>query len=319
LPRSRVTGPVGALAETAREVLQRLVTSQWRELRKTGDARSGKGRNVIDPEALVLYSAAISAESKSDLTQHLAWWTSQASWLLSVQRARSIAKTITRGDTALALVATYAYGLGGDRRWSRLVGEGANDLAGDDSDDPVHLRSSNSLMLRMRSAFGVSVKSDLVSYLMSLQGEAQSASDIAQQVAYSVKTVRLAANELELGGLVESRGDYPTHYSIAYGKAAKLLNVLFGEEHPARLPYWAAWTHVFAYLSEIANLRWSKEQVGNHGEVGAELEKFGSEFDQVFRWLHAPLPRRRGSSDTDYLSRLQDYVEQVEASLEDKR
>jgi hypothetical protein len=219
-----------SLADTLRETSVGLAWSQWAPLggQVAGEARTPHA--VVDPEALVLFSCALRAVEPRlwDLT---AGFAATEPSLLSVQRMRNLAKVYPeRVRVALAEFARVAVRDGKDARWSTLVGKGEVQTyrAG-----KVHLAEERAtdragLMVRLRLAFGVTARTDALTYLLATSPERASVAEIARAIGYGTMPLRRALEAMAAASVVLPSSTRPTRYYAPLEAWGPLLGVSKG-------------------------------------------------------------------------------------------
>ncbi|MEP6495764.1 MAG: hypothetical protein ABJF01_23975 [bacterium] len=249
-----------ALAKDLRDATLDVIWRQWASL-GAGAASRSHAHAVVDPEALVLASLAL-VSNEPRLADLLHDWITRNADLLSVQRAKNLARdhdAATRsliGD-GLQWLASIAVDEGKDLRWrSLLTGERT---AGSPWIAPsvrsakrravrVRVAEPSVLMLRLRLAFGVGVKGDLISCLLCLPDEPTTVRAIADMTGYTPAAVRRAAEDLAAAQFIESRDAQPAAYRLSRTGWNALLK--FDDETLS----WKDWRHVFAFA--LAFLEW---------------------------------------------------------------
>jgi hypothetical protein len=247
---------LAALADVLREAALEVV---WRQWGAVGGAVSVKHRaeSLVDPEALVLVSAAL-APRELRLADVLSDWVLRNSDLLSVQRMRNLAGTYPAAVQArLAGIARIALVEGKDHRWKALVADAHHTQ----SDLPrrgnkprasrVRVSEAAALMLRLRLAFGVGIKADLLTLLLTAETQAwTSVSMMASATSYTVAAVRKAVGDLTESRLVDARAGTRTEYSAARPRWQALLGI-------TTLPSWRDWQGRFRFV--VAFLAWADD------------------------------------------------------------
>ena len=213
---------------------------QWTALGASGGV--GAGGTTIDPEALVLASAQL-VEHERRLGDFLLWWAGVGATLLSVQRTRSLLKTMPEAADALAPFAASAVEAG-DRRWKGLAGSEGLDARPGKGTAEARLTDPTALVLRLRAAFGVSAKADVVAVLLGVE-RAATVREVAEATGYTTVAVRGALSEVALGGFAEPTGEVPAMYRATRREA---WGGLLGGEPPV----WGFWAERYAALLDVA-------------------------------------------------------------------
>ncbi len=279
------------LAGALREAAVRLAWSQWAPLggQVAGEARTP--RAVVDPEALVLFSCALrGAEPRLwDLTAGLA---ATEPSLLSVQRMRNLAKAYPqRVQEALAEFGRIAVRDGKDSRWTPIAtkGEVPSYRPG-----KVHLPIESAaeragLMVRLRLAFGVTARTDVLTYLLATSPERASITDIARATGYGPVPVRRALEAMAAARVVQASSTRPARYYAALESWGPLLGISKGAAP------WRSWQPLMVFLVEAL------DALGRHVEPPLTEYLWSSELRKLVEanWpalelnrIQAPDPRR---------------------------
>ncbi|MBI1383183.1 MAG: MarR family transcriptional regulator [Planctomycetaceae bacterium] len=239
-----------ALLERLAEVCAR----QWYAL---GGLHSGKSkapcRSVVDPEALVL-SSILALDADPRLGERLAWWSRTGARSTSVQRIRTMAESLPEPwNTSWRAFAAEA-GVRGTPRW-QVHGQVS---------DPVVIRERRSaepttisvhdpaaLMLRLRLAFGVNARADLLAYLLTSPEVPASSADAARELAYSESTIKRAARDMAAAGLVREAKGHP----VVYSATPAWRDLLRLDRETA--PVWLPWARLCAWMANT--VAWERE------------------------------------------------------------
>ena len=235
-----------APAELGRLATSAAVDAAWRQWAALGASTGGaRPQTVLDPEALVLASLALVSEERR-LGDVLLWWASVGAPLLSVQRTRTLAKTLPDPESrALSEFAASAVAAG-DRRWTRLAGpDGIDGRRGKGGERP-DLSDPSALVLRLRAAFGVSAKADVFAVLLGTERPA-TVRQLAEASGYSTVAVRVALGEMALASAVVPTGGSPAAYRVH--EVGRWSAVLAGGPRPV----WGHWAETFAVLLAVGD------------------------------------------------------------------
>lgn len=260
----------------------------WRQWAALGGMTSSKRRatSLIDPEALVLISLAMQGDEPR-LGEVLADWAAINSDLLSVQRVRNVARHFSAATrTSLSSFALIAFEEGRDHRWKSLlknapIGIRRRDRVAGTAKRAVraHPIVPAALMLRLRLAFGVGIKADTLSFLLSTEQEGWAGiTSIATATGYTAAAVRKAAQNLVEARFVEQMENARSEYHVNHSGWRNLLEM-------QELPSWRAWALRFAFVD--AFLCWvdsaSEKSMSSYmfESRGRELLK---KHQTAFRW-----------------------------------
>jgi hypothetical protein len=210
-------------------------------------ARAGEPA-VVDPEALLIGTAAVGDARIADVALG---WSKTHRHLLSRARAKQL---LDRWPEAIGWPEFAArLTLATEQRWP---GAGGAMSAVWTPQDEQHLPiTPASLTLRIRSAFGVSARSEVVSmFLRRPDGAHASAGDLTAEGAYSKRNLSNALVALEQAGLLRRRAR--ANIDQFYLADARALRSVFTPAIPDsyRLMWWlrAAWV-LASGLDAIAN------------------------------------------------------------------
>jgi hypothetical protein len=241
-----------SVTSAAKRLEEAAVSACWQQWRALGASlsrtHSQEAKSVVDIEALILLSFAVQTQERR-LDDAVAWWASTASRLVSVQRLRSLAR---RGpaptQSHLSRFARLASDAG-DTRWRRLAPDvlivaegGSRALKGPAA--PI-LAAPAALMPRLRAAFGVGAKADVLLFLLTAPRRDPTARELAAALDYTSRAVRTAAEDMVLSGLIEGSSVRPRRYAVQRQPWAELL--LSGREFPVWLPC----SHAFVLVAHV--------------------------------------------------------------------
>jgi hypothetical protein len=239
--------PVASAITALREAAARVAWTQWGAI-FTFAASSRPARAIVDPEALVLGSFALSGHEPR-LWRVARLWARFAARLLSVQRMKNLARRFpTSVNDRLSEFAQVAVAPGGDQRWRSIARASPPTKSADrrERDATPVLEGGAPLMLRLRLGFGVGIKADVVSYLIGLAGARSTVQQIALATAYYGRAVRRALEELVAAGFVEARPTAPASYRVDLAKWADLLAITSDDP-----PAWRPWASVYAFVAAL--------------------------------------------------------------------
>jgi hypothetical protein len=252
-----MSGRIDEIASVARKAAADAVWQQWAVLGAPITGAGSTPQSVIDPEALLLLSAFVRPAERR-LDDVLSWWAASGSTLLSVQRTTTLLRQFppaTRGGVAaFAADAVKA----GDARWATLAKATTEETMlasrGKRGGEP-RLTSDPALMLRLRAAFGVGVKADLVALLLAANRQASTIRTLSKASGYTPAAIRRAAQEMEAADVIRPVQGRPVAYYADPQRWAALLGTSAGEESA-----WRWFAQVFAFLA------WTGEWGDEHSE-----------------------------------------------------
>jgi hypothetical protein len=262
----------------------------WRQWSAIGGMATTKHRakSLVDPEALVLISLTL-LPTEPRLGDLVADWTARNSDLLSVQRLRNLERrypTATR--ERLQRLARVALEEGKDHRWKSLLGDKSGVLTRRGTKSRAvraQAVESPAAVLRFRLAFGVGIKADLFSYLLSTdEGAGASVAVISLATGYTVAAVRRAASDLAEAHFIlpvaddAAIADTRIHYRVQQEGWREVLGI----EHLAK---WRGWNERFVFVA--AFLDWVAE-TADRPLTAYVLESRGRDLIEehlnAFRW-----------------------------------
>ncbi|MDP1857814.1 MAG: hypothetical protein Q8K82_04040 [Gemmatimonadaceae bacterium] len=291
---------LGALAEGLLQASLQVVWRQWGTLGAAADAgrarRSAVAPTIIDPEALLLFSLSRLGDERR-LPALLSTWTALNADLLSVQRTNNLlASYPTPLQQAIAPSLVWFAGIantvGKDARWRTLAGITSTSEV--QSSDNLTLRADSAapraappkvgavrvpfaapaaLLLRLRLAFGVGVKADLLGYLIGHADQWATVRAIADATSYRAASVRRAIEDLADAEFVRTLEGTPSTYSVATRAWEVILSL------PPKPPRWVRWHSIFVFVAAL--VEWSES--AQRFPLGAQA--FASK-GQLFLELH---------------------------------
>jgi hypothetical protein len=232
-------------ARVARNLWEAAIDLVWRQWRGIGAAATGEAvKQQVDPEALCLASLFFQ-DHEPRLWVAMTDWLRFGASLLSVQRVKNLAGQFPSIGKQLDALAHVAVREAKDARWASLLG---STRPGKAARAPIKQRAAGpallaapALMLRMRAAFSVGVKSDLLAFLLG-QRLRVTVAVAATALGYRKPAVFRALQDLRAAALVHS-AELPAaaEYWI---NSTDWYSPLGGESAIAR---WGYWREVLVY------------------------------------------------------------------------
>lgn len=217
----------------------------WRQWRAIGAAATGRPvTKQVDPEALCLASLLF-RDHEPRLWIAMTDWLRFGAPLLSVQRLKNLASQFPNASDGVRALAVVAWQEAKDARWKPLATSrrgAANRTSPKQRTAGPVLDGGPALVLRLRAAFTVGVKSDLLALLLG-QAYRLTVSASAAALGYAVPTVFRALQDLRAAGLVQS-----TELPSATEYWTNILSwhdLLGGEQAIAR---WGFWRETLVYV-----------------------------------------------------------------------
>lgn len=306
------------LGERAAAAAVEALWRQWAVVNPLVRTRGPSARAcLLDPEALVLGSLAL-ADRESRLVDLLAWWAERESALTSVQRMRTLLAEFSGAESRLGWFAHWALHLGGDRRWKGAAEEPDTPEPRQGKGPEVpRLDHPATLMVKLRAGFGVGVKADLLAYLLCLRGQPRAATEIADAIGYTDKTVRIAVRDLGLAGFVEETSEYPARYATPPGVAESFLVLMYGRRRQAAPPRWCYWAQVLSFLLRVAGWESDPQLTGDSYVASSRARDLFAKYEAVFRAIGVRMPRPEPHPGTAYLPPFEEFVAELGSWLEE--
>ena len=285
-----------SIARELREAATGAVWIQWQAL--GGQAAAPRApRAIVDPEALVLASLWL-ADDEPRLRDFLYGFAEVGSRLLSVQRLKRATRSFQAGgDERVAGFAAWVASFGRDPRWRNLAAGGSKPAGRPGKVAPASTRLGDpgSLMLRLRTGFGVDVRTDTLTYLIGRLGGWADVKDISEALLYAKYSVRGACEALADARLIESRTDRPVKYYADQRRWTTLLKL-------AQTPPWHPWVRVYAFVIRLqAWLREPRVRAASPPLAALLAREFILEHGQVLAQLQLNLPHERDYLGEAYL------------------
>lgn len=252
-----------------------MLWSQWTQLGVAGYAGEGAVPRVLDPEALLVFSAGFCRYDQR-LYDVVAGWLIQYGSLVSIPRLKSLLKKGEACDRAALGYMVFLAAKHGHKRWKSLAEslgghEGAEPMFRDaGEDEPLHVAAEDAdaleyglvrnpfeyapkvsatlpetaatALLRLRGCMGVGARAEIL--LLLLQGPC-SAAGLVRRSGYGAASVHETLQDLCLGQMVE-----PLH-------GARRLYLLRRAEPVAQLAgvvrecLWPDWSGVYNALAAV--------------------------------------------------------------------
>ena len=248
------------------EITTQLAWQQWRAIGGSA-ATKGPWPSIVDPEALILASLFLT-EREPRITDVLFSWVEQNASLLSVQRMKNLQKDYPpEVQTRVSDFAGKTQALAKHPKWQSLS---------DDSETPslkslpdvrraTHRqpRLTANLMLRLRMAFGVGTKADVMTVMLGSE-QPLTIREIVDALSYTSVGIRSAVNDLDRAGFILAAGGKPAAFRAARREWMELLDL-------RATPCWVAWHHWFALVIDF--ITWSERAAENRlGEYATDVK-----------------------------------------------
>lgn len=210
-----------------------LVHRAWTQWAALGvDAVGEIDDAVVDPEALIVLTAEL-GDADARLRDVSTDWCVEYGRYVNGSRLRGVVSELgTPSERIGEFVATVA--AAGGPRWPM----GTQPLPGYSSRGKARLTSAGSrarLRIRLRAAFGVNARADILAALLSARSVEMSLADLARTTRFSKLNVASAVDALSLAGLVDVR-------SVGNEQRVRMgaVEILPGVRPPIPQPDWVA-------------------------------------------------------------------------------
>jgi len=284
------------LAHQLREATAGAAWIQWQAL--GGQAAAPRApQAIVDPEALVLVSLWL-VDHQPRVRDFVAGFAEVGSRLLSVQRLkRALQLFPSDSGERMAGFAAQVASHGKDPRWKLLAGdaETAAGRPGKVGPASTRLAEPGSLMLRLRTAFGVDVRTDTLAYLLGRRGAWADVKDIADSLLYAKYSVRLACEALADARFVTAGPDRPVRYYVEHRRWSTVLDL-------PDAPSWYPWVHVYSFGLRLEEWLRQPKLHGTSPALQASLAReFMIEHGRPLTQLQLEVPDHRDHLGEAYL------------------
>lgn len=247
------------LAKRLRDAVADAAWVQWHAL--GGQVAGRVPTSIVDPEALLLATISL-ADVEPRFRDLLGGFMSADTRRISVQRLRRLAESFpARVREGLGRFAQGAVDAG-DPRWRRLASGKAMTVGrpGKVGSAVSRFGDPGSLMLRMRAAFGVDVRADVITYLIGNQGGPADIRAMRVELGYVTNSLRSACESLEEAGLMSSTSTRPAQYRLPWGRWQRFLEL--------SVTPWHSWSAAYGLAMELHD--WLRAHEGREPSVSTE-------------------------------------------------
>jgi hypothetical protein len=306
-------------ASLARDVREAGATAAWIQWQALGGQAAAHAPSaIVDPEALVLFSLWL-ADDEPRVRDFLRGFAGLGTRLLSVQRLKTAMSAFPAGtEQRVGGFAALVLAAGKDPRWSRLATTSPPSppspaRPGKVASPTVRLHEPSSLLLRLRTAFGVDVRTDTLAYLIGRSGSRAGVREIAEDLCYAKYSVRLACAALADAGLIVPRTERPVTYYADPGRWSAVLDLRTES-------VWHPWVSVYALVLRLEEFLAGPRLAAASESLAASLAReFVMEHAQVLTHLQLDVPDQRAHLREAYLPAFERTVgalaEWLEASV----
>lgn len=282
-----------------------LLWRQWTGVGVAGQVASEGSACVIDPEALLLFSALFGRYDQR-LYDLVSSWLVKYGLLVNPTRLKALVRQAPWADTASLAYLSALRARVGDRRWQKASAGRSTGKGGLEpmffyakGEEPLYCRekdelaaqygfqrapfeyqnklsrvlpeTASTLLLRMRGMYGVSARADILMHLMHAPATVQQLSDISGFARSSVKEVLL---ELEAGNAAYAVDGGKRNTAFALVRAGELRSFFGGASSRV-----VKWTAVYNCLGRLWRLVSHPVLSGLSertfmGELGLEFQEY---------------------------------------------
>ena len=268
---------------------------QWQALRGQAAARAPSA--IVDPEALVLFSLWL-VDDEPRVRDFLRGLAGHGTRLLSVQRLKGAMPAFPAGtEQRVGGLASLVLAAGKDPRWSRLATASPTwpTRSGKVVSPTPRLREAGSLLLQLRTGFGVDVRTDTLAYLIGRSGSWAGVREIAEELCYARYSVRLACAALADSGLIVTKRARPVTYYADPRRWSAALDL-------RAVSVWHPWVKVYAFILHLgAFLTEPRLAMASESLAASLAREFVTEHAQVLTQLQLDVPDERSHLREAYL------------------
>lgn len=284
-------------SDSLREALVQRAWAQWIALGVSGVGTAE--HRVIDPEALVALTAEL-GDADARLRDTSIDWCLAYGRYVNATRLRRVLDEVGTGQEAIGEYAGTVAAAGGPR-WP-MASDPRPGYRRRGKARLQHLDWTPRLILRLRAAFGVSARADVLAALALRPGIALTLSDLARITRFSKRNVALTVDSLALAGMVELE-------PVGNERRASLCREILQPWLPDQDTEPVDWIDRFGV--GVATLRYlTAEQPARAGVRTIEARALVRELDTRIRRSKLPIPDTRKLGEafadefSDWLARL---------------
>ncbi len=239
--------------KAARELNEITTQLAWRQWRAIGGSASSREswHSVVDPEALILASLFL-VEHEPRIEDVMFSWVEVNADLLSVQHLKNLQKSYPPEiKERVSDFARRTRSLAKHPRWDTLSEDVGNETFTALPDvrraTRVSAGRNANLLLRLRMAFGVGVKADVMSVVLG-SSRPVTVRELADSLSYTLVGTRSAVLDLARAEFIIPITGKPATFSAPYAEWQALLGL-------NAQPRWVTWHHWFAFAIDYITWR----------------------------------------------------------------
>ena len=282
---------------------------QWRSLGTFVDTNR-LSKSVVDPEALMLMSLTL-RHLEGRLWDLMDSWARNGSNLFSIQRIKNLIGGFPpHTRDRLEEFAFRAMDTGKDYRWKSLAGSegGPSTRSRDLWKAYPAVWHSSALFLRLRLGFGIGIASDLLAFLISLNGDWSNTASISQAIDYSPYSIRRNAESMTVAGILESTKRKPVQYRVDVSSWIQLLAI------DGKIPEWRYWNKLYSFSSAlIMSVDDNKMADQSPYLLSTELRDLIEVHEDTFMLNKIDYPDPQGFPGEEYSPAFADFVPKLAA------
>lgn len=290
--------PAARFASVTKELHEALAAAAWIQWQALGGqaAAHRSPASIVDPEALVLVSLWLRRDELR-LWDFLHGLAGSGTRLLSVQRLKRLLVGFPETVRAEAdLFAGVAARAGRDSRWRGFSAVRTIPTArsGKWSSPLSRLAAPGTLVLRLRTAFGVDVRTDVLAYLIGRREAWCTVREVSDALGYAGNSVRAACESLSDARVLDRHAGRPARFA-APARWRALLEL--GESPP-----WQPWSEVYPFVVRaLVWLRGEGARPMSDSLASSLARQLVREHGAVLGMLQAGIPDHRDHLAEAYL------------------
>ena len=262
-------------------IIRTFASRQWELLRGENQPVSDIGyHSFIDPEALFLISLGVQHIDRR-FDKELKWFSSHCSHLINFQRLRKLARFFP--PTVYARLGPYAH-----VEWTEKKGgypdhkpASMNGSQSDNREAEPDFSSNQALILRLRSCFGTSVETDILSCLIGNSKEL-TADRIAELTDINPERIWRKLDAMVLSRFIKrSISESGTTFRANQTIVSSLLKQ---SGNQIDMPIWLSWIHIYSFLYQVF---YFTDNVNNQKEPRQKMSNDADRILQINVLLYA--------------------------------
>lgn len=262
-------------------IIRAFASRQWELLRGEYQPVSNIGsHSFIDPEALFLISLGLQHIDRR-FEKELKWFTSHCSHLINFQRLRKLARFFP--PTVYARLGPYTH-----IEWAEKNGqhpERSSSSVGVSHSLKFNIEpdfsSNQALILRLRSCFGTSVETDILSCLIGNSKEL-TADRIAELTDINPERIWRKLDAMVLSRFIKrSLSEAGTTFRANQTIVSSLLKQA-GNQNDMHI--WLSWVHIYAFLYQVFHFT---DKVKNENELPQKTMQYADKILRINLLLYA--------------------------------